>query len=79
VETIPHYDTVAHFALELHQIDVKTTFLNWDLKYEVYMRQHKGFINNSQNACKINKSIFELIQISRRQYTFLQGYCFIDY
>jgi hypothetical protein len=32
-------DTVAHFDLELHQMDVKTTFLNWDLKDEVYMRR----------------------------------------
>jgi len=47
-------------------MDVKTTFLNWDLKDEVYMRQPKGFIDNSQNDCKINKSIFGLIQISRQ-------------
>jgi hypothetical protein len=66
VKTIPQYDTVAHFDLDLHQMDVKTTFLNWDLKDEVYMRQPKGFIGNSQNACKINKSVFGLIQISRR-------------
>jgi hypothetical protein len=50
VEIISHYDTVA-------QMDVKTTLLNWDLKDEVYMRQPKGFIANSQNTCKINKSI----------------------
>jgi hypothetical protein len=60
VEIIPHYDTVAHFDLELHQIDVKTTFLNRDLKDEVYMIQPKGFINNSQNACKLKNSIYRL-------------------
>jgi hypothetical protein len=53
VEIISHYDTVA-------QMDVKTTLLNWDLKDEVYMRQPKGFIANSQNTCKINKSILGL-------------------
>lgn len=42
---------VAHFDLELHQMDVKTTFLNEDLKDEVYVRQPKGFINKNQNAC----------------------------
>ena len=30
---------VAHFDLELQQIDVKTTILNGDLEDEVYMKQ----------------------------------------
>jgi hypothetical protein len=41
-------------------MDVKTTFLNIDLKDEVYMTQSKGFINNSQNTCKLNNSIYGL-------------------
>jgi hypothetical protein len=32
-------------------MDAKTTFLNEDLKDEVYMKQSKGFINNRQKAC----------------------------
>jgi hypothetical protein len=35
---------VAHYDLELHQIDVKTTFLNVDLLENVYMVQPKGFV-----------------------------------
>jgi hypothetical protein len=34
---------VAHYDLELHQMDVKTTFLNGDLLENVYMAQPKGF------------------------------------
>jgi hypothetical protein len=38
---------VAHFDLELRQMDVKTTFVNGDLKEEFYMRELKGFMDNS--------------------------------
>ena len=30
--------------LVIHQMDVKTTFLNCDLEEEVYMKQPEGFI-----------------------------------
>jgi hypothetical protein len=35
---------VAHYDLELHQMDVRTVFLNGDLEENVYMAQPKGFI-----------------------------------
>jgi hypothetical protein len=34
---------MAHYDLELHQMDVKTTFLNGDLLENVYIVQPKGF------------------------------------
>jgi hypothetical protein len=59
---------VAHFDLELHQMDVKTTFLNGDLEEKVYMKQPEGFDDNSQKACKLRKSIYGLKQASRQWY-----------
>ena len=35
---------MAHYDLELHQMDVKTTFFNGDLYENVYMAQPKGFV-----------------------------------
>jgi hypothetical protein len=35
---------VAHYNLELHQMDVKTTFLNGDLLENIYITQPKGFV-----------------------------------
>ena len=53
---------VAHFDMELHQIDVKTTFLSGDLKEEVYMKQPEGVISNGKEhmICKLKKSIYGL-------------------
>ena len=35
---------VAHYDLELRQMDVKTAFLNRDFEENVYMAQPKGFV-----------------------------------
>ena len=35
---------VAHYDLELHQMDVKTAFLNGDLEKNIYMAQPKSFV-----------------------------------
>ena len=36
---------VAHYDLELHHMDVKTTFLNGDIGETIYMVQPKNFVS----------------------------------
>ena len=61
---------VAHYNLELHQMDVKTAFLNGDLEEKVYMAQPKGFIveGKEHKECHLKKSIYGLKQSSRQWY-----------
>ena len=51
---------VAHFDMELEQMDVKTAFLNEELEEEVYMKQPKEFPSSDgeQLVCKLKKSIY---------------------
>ncbi|CAL9017000.1 unnamed protein product [Prunus brigantina] len=60
----------AHFNLELHQMDVKTAFLNGFLKEDIFMKQPPGFIERGKEnfVCKLNKSIYGLKQASRQWY-----------
>ncbi|WRX14694.1 Reverse transcriptase [Theobroma cacao] len=50
------------YKLHIHQTDVKTIFLNGDLKEEVYMEQPEGFIllKNEKKVCKLVKSLYGL-------------------
>ena len=61
---------VAHFDFDLHQMDVKTTFLNCNLEKEVYMKQPKGFSSSKGEhlVCKLKKSIYGLKQASCQWY-----------
>ena len=61
---------VAHFDLELHQMDVRTTFLNEDLVEDVYMSQPIFFeeVGKEHMFCKLHKSIYGLKKAFRQWY-----------
>ena len=40
---------MAHYDSELHQMDVKMSFLNGDLYEKFYMAQPKGFVIEEKN------------------------------
>ena len=55
---------VALRNLKIHQMNVKTTFLNGELDEEIYMKQLKGFYAPGQEkkVCKLVKSLYGLKQ-----------------
>jgi hypothetical protein len=59
---------VVHYDFELHQMDIKTVFLNGDLLENIYMAQPKGFAMKEKEhmGCHMRKSIYVLKQASRR-------------
>ncbi|WJZ88203.1 hypothetical protein VitviT2T_007528 [Vitis vinifera] len=83
-ECIDYFDTYAPVArttsirilfalasihnLFVHQMDVKTAFLNGNLNEEVYMEQPKGFVllGNENKVCKLVKSLYGLKQAPKQ-------------
>jgi len=58
---------VAHYDLELHQMDIKTAFLNRDLYENIYVAQPKDFVVEGKEnlGCRLKKFIYRLKQASR--------------
>ncbi len=48
--------------MEIHQMDMKTTFLNDKLEKEIYMQQPQGFVyqGGEHLVCKLQKSLYGL-------------------
>ena len=58
----------AIFDLKIHQMDVKTAFLNGDLEEEIYMNQPEDFVESGQESkvCKLTKSLYGLKQAPKQ-------------
>jgi len=62
--------TAASHGLLIHQIDVKTTFLNGELEEEIYMDQPDGFVTSGQKGkvCELLKSLYGLKQAPKQRH-----------
>jgi hypothetical protein len=58
----------ASHGLLVHQMDVKTAFLNGELDDEIYMEQPAGFVANGQEGmvCKLLKYLYGLKQAPKQ-------------
>jgi hypothetical protein len=67
------------FNWKLHQMDVKTAFLNGEVEQELYIEQPEGFVidGKESHVCKLKKALYGLKQASRAWYgridSFLQS------
>ena len=61
---------VAHFDLELHQMGVKTAFLNGEIDETIYMEQPENFVTGDLKSmvCKLKKSLYGLKKSPRLWY-----------
>ena len=69
----------AEMGWKIHQMDVKTTFLNGFIQEEVYIEQPQGFEVHvkESHVCRLKKALYGLKQAPRAWYsridTYLQG------
>ncbi|GJY22838.1 retrovirus-related pol polyprotein from transposon TNT 1-94 [Tanacetum coccineum] len=66
---------VAHKNMMIYQMDVKTAFLNDDIKEEVYVSQSEGFVDqdNPSHVYKLKNSLYGLKQTPRAWYDMLSS------
>ncbi|GJX63444.1 retrovirus-related pol polyprotein from transposon TNT 1-94, partial [Tanacetum coccineum] len=69
-------ENAAHKNMIIYQMDVKTTFLNGELKEEVYVSQPKGFVDqdNPSHVYKLKKALYGLKQALRAWYDMMSSF-----
>ncbi|GJV47783.1 retrovirus-related pol polyprotein from transposon TNT 1-94 [Tanacetum coccineum] len=66
----------AHKNMTIYQMDIKTDFLNGELKEEVYVSQPEGFVDqdNPSHVYKLKKALYGLKQAPRAWYDMLSSF-----
>ncbi|GJX05389.1 retrovirus-related pol polyprotein from transposon TNT 1-94 [Tanacetum coccineum] len=66
----------AHKNMTIYQMDVKTAFLNGELKEELYMSQPEGFVDqdNPSHVYKLKKALYGLKQAPHAWYDMLSSF-----
>ncbi|GJT30922.1 retrovirus-related pol polyprotein from transposon TNT 1-94 [Tanacetum coccineum] len=66
----------AYKNMTIYQMDVKTAFLNGELKEEVYVSQPEGFVDqdNPSHVYKLKKALYGLKQAPRAWYDMLSSF-----
>ena len=70
---------VVEMGWRIHQMDVKTAFLNSLLQEEVYLEKPKGFdiYERDSHVCRIKKVLYGLKQVPRASYLRIDS-CFLS-
>nr|GEV96911.1 uncharacterized mitochondrial protein AtMg00810-like [Tanacetum cinerariifolium]GFA55284.1 uncharacterized mitochondrial protein AtMg00810-like [Tanacetum cinerariifolium] len=78
IEAIRIYTANAtHKNMKIYQMDIKTSFLNGDLKEEVYVSQPEGFVDqdNPSHVYKLKKALYGLKQAPRARPDLIYAVC----
>ena len=72
--TLPYRSILAlsaQMGWKIHQMDVKTTFLNGVIEEEVYIEQPEGFeiFSSESHVCRLKRALYGLKQAPRAWYT----------
>ena len=66
----------AEMGWEIHQMDVKTTFLNGIIQEEIYVEHPQGFEIHERDShvCRLKKALYGLKQDPRAWYSRIDSY-----